>query len=236
MTSQRQAVLVFANAAVLDCAQRGWPLAFQQLLERNDFPSWSNVGFDIHVFTSPGFATTSGTSLAIHRQSGSSFGEKLENAVATLADLGYTKVVIVGSDCPDLEPADIQQAFSALKQRRLVLGPDHRGGCYLIGLDVQDRCHLHGVQWQRNTDFEELLRRFGVENCWQLPVKLDLDTWSDLRLLARSPSRCREVAANLLRLFWSHSFYRSARFELRAKEQRIRWQLPPPPSVRLSSL
>lgn len=235
MTSERHAVLVFANAAVLDCAHRGWPRALLPLLQCNDFSSWSNLGFDVHVFTSLGSDAACATPNTVHGQRGDSFGERLENAVETLSDLGYAKVVIVGRDCPDLQSADIQQAFSALEERQLVLGPDHRGGCYLIGFNLEDRWRLRGIQWQCDTDFDELLDRFGAENCWQLPVKLDLDTWSDVCLLAKSPSCWRAVAANLLQVFWSHSFHRSSRIQLRTKEQRIRWQLPPP-ALPLSSL
>lgn len=236
MTSERQAVLVFSNPGAIDCARRRWPRALQRLLELNDLPSWSRLGFDVHVFTSPGFTATYGTQAAVHGQHGSSFGQRLDNAVRTLTDLGYTKVVIVGSDCPDLGTQDIEQAFAALKDRQLVLGPDHRGGCYLIGLDVQDLCRLQGVHWQRNTDFEELLCRFGTENSWLLPVRIDLDTWEDVRLLAESPGSWRHIATALLRVFRPHPFSKPSSVQVRATEQRIRWQLPPPISTTIPTI
>src|SRR5258708_40378297 len=133
MTSERHAVLVFANAAVLDCAHRGWPSALATLLKCNDFSSWSNLGFDVHVFTTLGSDAAAAVPSAVHGQRGDSFGERLENAVETLSDLRYTKVVIVGSDCPDLRPQDIQPAFSAPKRSQLVLGPDHRSGPSSLG-------------------------------------------------------------------------------------------------------
>ncbi len=231
MATERQAVLVFSNAAVLDRARRGWPRAFEQLFECNDLVSWTNPGFDVHVFTSAEFGAIAESPRNIHYQEGSSFGERLENAVQSLTDLGYTKVVIVGSDCPDLQLGDVQLAFSALEHHRLVLGPDHRGGCYLIGLNVQDRRRLQGVRWQQNTDFEELLHRFGTENCWQLAVKLDLDTWNDIRLLARSASCWRVLATHLLRPFCSDPPSRSSKVCPRENHERLRWQLPPPPPI-----
>src|SRR5260370_10561738 len=228
MTSDRHAVLVFADAAVLDCAHRGWPRALAPLLKCNDYSSWSNLGFDVHVFTTVGSDAPCATPGTVHAQRGDSFGERLEDAVETLSDLRYTKVVIVGSDCPDLRPQDIQQAFSALQGSQLVLGPDHRGGCYLIGFNIEDRWRLRGIQWRRNTDFDELLNRFGFENSWQLPVKIDLDTWEDVRLLAKSASFWRHTAAALLLSFRSYPSFTPSTIQLRTTEQRIRWQLPPP--------
>lgn len=226
MAPTRHALLVFANGAVHDCGHRGWPVALQQLLEIHNFPGWSDLGFDVHVFTSHGLVANA-TRGNLHDQHGNSFGEKLENAVETLHGLGYTQIVIVGNDCPDLLATDIQQAFSELQKHQLVLGPDHRGGCYLIGFNTEDRGRLRCIQWQRNTDFSELVERFGVRNCLRLSVKLDLDTWEDIRLLAESPSSWRHVAECLLFIFRPRSSPQS-RTQLGTNEQSIRWQMPPP--------
>jgi hypothetical protein len=229
MTRERQAVLVFSNAAGLDRARRGWPRPFEQLFECNSPLSWTNPGIDVHVFTSPGLGAIVEAHLNIHYQHGSSFGERLENAVQTLTDLGYTKVVIVGSDCPDLELGDIQLAFSALEHHRLVLGPDHRGGCYLIGLGTSGRHLLHGIRWQQNSDCAELLRRSGSRQTFVLAVKQDLDTIADIELLASSSSRWRHLAGRLLEevaSFFAAS--RPARVHSEQRSFRIQWQMPPP--------
>ena len=229
MTRERQAVLVFSNPAGLDRARRGWPRAFEQLFECNRPLSWTNPGIDVHVFTSPGFGVIAEAPLNIHYQEGSSFGERLENAVQTLTDLGYKKVVVVGSDCPDLDLGDIELAFSALEQHRLVLGPDHRGGCYLIGLDTSERRLLHGIRWQQNSDCAELLQRSGSRQTFVLAVKQDLDTIADIELLAKSVSRWRDLASCLLRAV--ASFFAAARrirIHSRLRSRRIQWQIPPP--------
>ncbi|MBS1867924.1 MAG: DUF2064 domain-containing protein, partial [Acidobacteria bacterium] len=196
----RRALLLFADSLQTSCARKGWPAAFQSLLAAAhlSFESFEAAEpFDFHLFTSPGGSRPT-HSCQIHVQQGTSFGEKLENAIATLARLDYREIVVVGQDCPDLEPADIRRAFELLDHHKLVLGPDHRGGCYLIGIHASDRSKLRGVQWQKNTDFQALRRRFGVENACQLAVKMDLDTWADVRLLAASASRWRNLAAFLL--------------------------------------
>jgi glycosyltransferase A (GT-A) superfamily protein (DUF2064 family) len=227
----RQAVLVFANPITIDCQRRKWPASFQQLFDTGRFAGLATAETDVHVFTSVEPFVTQSTSCTVHlqRYTGTSFGERLENAVEHLAGLGYGKIVIVGSDCPTLTADEILNAFRLLDQKQLVLGPDHRGGCYLIGLHSQDRARLAGIRWNRNIDCAELLLRYGKNRTAQLPVKIDLDTLEDLRLLAQSRNSWSTLAAALLQsldLIHVESLghaYRSA-----TKHQTLSWQLPPP--------
>lgn len=225
----RRALLIFAESAHIDCARRGWPRSFRNLLQTQSFYTQQGEDFDSHLFTSPEFHPLAQHAPSIHSQTGVSFAERLDNAVETLARLGYREIVIVGRDCPDLELRDIHLAFDELARHDLVVGPDHRGGCYLIGIHASDRSKLRAVQWQRNTDFRSLLRRFGPENAFQLAVKMDLDTWGDVRLLARSASRWRHLAEFLLDSQLSNASKPSAA-EKRDPIlfQRKDWQLPPP--------
>ncbi|MGE0129057.1 MAG: DUF2064 domain-containing protein [Blastocatellales bacterium] len=228
--AERRAVLVFADALAEDLARRRWPESFQPLLQTQTFDAEWGIGADVHFFTAAGNTLPDlPASITIHAQQGAAFAERLENAVETLAGLGYTQVVIVGRDCPDLEAADIERAFEQLDDHKLVLGPDHRGGCYLIALYLGDRARLNGICWQQNTDCAELTRRFGSDQTALLPVKLDLDSVADIRLLTRSTSRWRYLAAELLRSlasgvtpFLFQPFISSQAF------LRVLWQLPPP--------
>jgi glycosyltransferase A (GT-A) superfamily protein (DUF2064 family) len=136
--------------------------------------------------------------------------------------------VIVGRDCPLLENADISGAFAGLTTNQLVLGPDHRGGCYLIGLRASNRYLLRGIRWKRNTDCRQLVERAGGD-VLLLPIKQDVDSWRDLSLLARSSLKL----GRLVRLFLDRlvSLGRD-RFEvlvdLARKAIRVRQQMPPP--------
>ena len=226
-----QALLVFAAPAAIDCQRRKWPIPFQRLFNTERFAGLATDETDVHIFTSAEPSASKGHPYTVHlqRYTGASFGERLEEAVEHLATLGYRKIVIIGSDCPSLNADDIANAFQLLEQKRLVLGPDHRGGCYLIGLHREGRAQLSGIRWHQNTDFAELLSRFGESWTAQLPVKIDLDTLEDLRLLARSKSAWSALAAILLQLFdvipckTKKSSHRST-----SKHQTLSWQLPPP--------
>jgi glycosyltransferase A (GT-A) superfamily protein (DUF2064 family) len=224
-----RALLIFADSAHTDCKRRGWPGAFRILLETQNFAVEENPGFDLHLFTSRGCHRQVSSSLQVHFQEGVSFGQRLENAIECLSQLGYQEIVVVGCDCPDPEPADILTAFDELKDHALVLGPDHRGGCYLIGIHACDRVELRGVQWQRDTDFRALIRHFGSGNTFRLAVKIDVDGWADIHLLARSASRWHHLARSLLRLqeanrITHHLSNKTDPMLL----QRMHWQLPPP--------
>lgn len=51
-------------------------------------------------------------------QAGSDLGERMKNAFGTIFSKGYKEVVIIGSDCYELNTEIIQHAFNALKKKR----------------------------------------------------------------------------------------------------------------------
>jgi uncharacterized protein DUF2064 len=226
---ERRALLIFADSAHSDCKHRGWPNAFRILLETQSLTFDESPGFDVHLFRGRGVWRLVPSSVQVHFQEGASFGQKLETAIESLARLGYQEIVVVGRDCPELEQSDIFEAFALLGRHRLVLGPDHRGGCYLIGIHANDRRKLSGIRWQRNTDFRQILNRFGDQDVCRLCVKIDLDSLTDVWLLARSRSQW-SVVAELLRqlLLTCKSFLRRIAKMYPVEKQREYWQLPPP--------
>ncbi len=226
---ERRALLIFADSAHTDCKRRGWPSAFRILLETQSFTFEENPGFDLHLFTSRGCHRPGSSSLQVHFQEGASFGQRLENAMETLARLGYQEIVIVGRDCPELGEGDISDAFALLRQHRLVLGPDHRGGCYLIGIHANDRKNLQGIRWQRNTDFRQLLDRFRGQKVCKLAVKLDLDSLSDVWLLGGSASRWAILSKRLRAWLLGYpSAPAPIKWNSSIANQRELWQFPPP--------
>ncbi len=201
-------------------------MRFRALLSLDGIAGPGN-DFDFHLFTSPGFKQSADSGRRVHFQSGKGFGERLENALETLAGLGYSEVVVVGRDCPELSRDLIGEAFRLLDRHRLVLGPDHRGGCYLIGLRCRDRALLAGIRWRKNTDCRQLEQRCASAQCARLPVKRDLDGWADLHVLASVKGW-----GVFLEAFFSGPPTGLSRprppILLKRLHQAIRWQLPPP--------
>lgn len=67
-------------------------------------------------------------------QTGDNLGDRMKNAIAWALDYGYDKVVLFGTDVPELRAESIDAAFSLLDSSDVVLGPTEDGGYYLIGM------------------------------------------------------------------------------------------------------
>lgn len=67
-------------------------------------------------------------------QSMGDLGVKMHDAFEFLFDKGYAKVVIIGSDCPELSQVHLEKAYQLLDQHDLVIGPASDGGYYLLGM------------------------------------------------------------------------------------------------------
>jgi hypothetical protein len=90
---------------------------------------------------------------------------------------------------------------------------------------------LNGVLWQRNTDYRQIRQRFAVDPVAELPVKIDLDTFDDIWLLAGSKSPFRWLAKALLDSKGDYIALEINNAPHELQEQRILWQLPPPASL-----
>ncbi|MEP7071540.1 MAG: DUF2064 domain-containing protein [Verrucomicrobiota bacterium] len=225
--SSRRALLVFADELGIDMAKRRFPSVLRPLF-RLSGKTFGTSGAEVHIFTSQGDARTDAR---IHPQVGATFAERLENAVECLARLDYDHIVAIGRDCPSLTSDDIDVAFALLRENRLVLGPDHRGGCYLIAVRATDRELLDGIRWKRNTDCAELRARCHESEVCLLAIKHDLDSWADIRLLARVGDAAGRLAAFLVGLLQSTAREFIYFVDLAAQAVRVRGQMPPPVSA-----
>lgn len=218
----RKAVLIFADPIGLDLGRRRLPRSLRPLLSLRRFRA-SSIAADFHLFTSG--ESSALPDIQCHEQRGATFAERLEAASEKIASLGYDEVVLVGSDCPSLASEDVASAFAQLASKRLVIGPDHRGGCYLIGLRVSDRHLLRGIRWKRDSDRVQLSARVAAHEAAFLRVKQDIDTWADVRLLARCGHR---LAAFVVAFFRAGKSAYEFFVDLTAQDVRVRGQMPPP--------
>ncbi len=64
-------------------------------------------------------------------------GVRMMDAFMQMKNLGYEKALIIGSDCPDLKPEIINDAFDNLAETPAVIGPALDGGYYSIGFNFK---------------------------------------------------------------------------------------------------
>jgi hypothetical protein len=222
----RRAVLVFAEETQVDLARRAFPNAARPLLNLPSFGSELSPEIDVHLFTSSRGSSPNGP--RIHPQIGHGFAARLGNAIEKINDFGYDEVVVIGRDCPSLRPIDVEDAFGELESKKLVLGPDHRGGCYLIAFRLCDRDLLRGVHWKRHTDFAQLHDRCLPSEVGVLPLKHELDSWADVRLFARSGEHLARLASFLLEITDGLETAVTLFVDLASQRIRVRQQMPPP--------
>ena len=68
------------------------------------------------------------------KQNGTDLGERMLNSFKELFDQGFTQIMIIGSDCLQLQTEHLQEAVVLLESSAAVIGPASDGGYYLLGL------------------------------------------------------------------------------------------------------
>jgi rSAM/selenodomain-associated transferase 2/rSAM/selenodomain-associated transferase 1 len=108
-------------------------------------------------------------------------GRRMHLAMQCAFDGGARRVVLVGTDIPGLTAAILEQAFSALDEKDLVIGPSIDGGYWLVGMTRPENI-FDGITWSRPDVLENTLtlaRRKGMTPGLLDPLN-DLDTPGDL--------------------------------------------------------
>jgi len=109
-------------------------------------------------------------------------GQRMASAFTASFAAGMTRVVTIGIDCPGLKAPLMEQAFEALKQYDLVLGPAEDGGYYLIGLQRMIGELFVGINWgtsQVRQQTIEIAEQLDLKIAF-LPVLKDIDRPEDL--------------------------------------------------------
>jgi rSAM/selenodomain-associated transferase 2/rSAM/selenodomain-associated transferase 1 len=123
-----------------------------------------------------------GNDLTYAEQLGSNLGERMDNAFKDGFDQGCDRIVLMGSDCPDLTEDILNAAFLALEDHSVVVGPAADGGYYLVGLKQRVSPVFHGISWGTEAVFKEtqqVLFSNGL-SCAVLEQLRDVDTPADL--------------------------------------------------------
>jgi rSAM/selenodomain-associated transferase 1 len=130
------------------------------------------------------------------RQPEGDFGARLWHGFTALADLGYTRIVVLGSDSPQVPDAWVHEALAMLVTHDVAIGPACDGGYYLLGqrADPAPADLFIGIQMSTAEVYAQTLARADAAGLRvaTLPPTFDVDEAGDLaRLrvaLERAPS------------------------------------------------
>lgn len=109
-------------------------------------------------------------------------GDKMKAAFSEAFAEGYTSVVIIGSDCLQLTPEIILQAYYELEQHDVVIGPALDGGYYLFGMNRLHPEFFRNKRWSTAHVFPDTLHdveRLHLSHAL-LPRLSDVDYVEDL--------------------------------------------------------
>lgn len=123
-------------------------------------------------------------------QNGNDLGEKMRCATQNRFSHGANRLVIIGSDKPDLEVSTLRSAFEELEKHDLVFGPALDGGFYLIGTRAPLAESLFAnVIWSDQSTLQVVLNNAHHLNLSVafLPEGADVDEASDLQNFISNP-------------------------------------------------
>ena len=115
-------------------------------------------------------------------QKGANLGERMHNAFLKGFQDGYERIVLIGSDLPDISATHINNGLEALKSSEVVFGPAEDGGYYLIGLSKMVNSVFTNKPWSQSRLLKKTLAQIRDSNITfsTLETLNDIDTFEDL--------------------------------------------------------
>lgn len=115
-------------------------------------------------------------------QDGIDLGERMKNAFKEGFENGFKRIVLIGSDLPDITANHINKGLERLKQHDVVFGPAEDGGYYLIGLSKMYDFVFDNKPWSETHLLEETLEELKKKRVKfaTLETLNDIDTYEDL--------------------------------------------------------
>jgi len=100
----------------------------------------------------------------LEEQRGNDVGQRMAAALRAACARGAHRTVLIGTDCPAMNPDLIAVALDELLHHTIVLGPAYDGGYYLIGLNCflpEEKIDLlfQDIDWGTSRVFQQTIRK-----------------------------------------------------------------------------
>jgi rSAM/selenodomain-associated transferase 1 len=161
------------NEAALD--------VYLQLIEHTERVT-SGLNMDQHIYYSQNLSEDYWLNVYTTTQNGADLGERMLNAFEDGFNKAYDKIVLIGSDLPDLNQMLINEAFSLMDKKEVVLGPALDGGYYLIGMNKLIPQMFLDKPWSTPLLMEMTMKDLNMRgySVSTLQTLNDIDTYEDL--------------------------------------------------------
>ena len=132
---------------------------------------------EIQSLLQPGWSSTP--------QGSGDLGDRMKRAFQETAD----PAILIGTDCPIIETADLDEAWSALNSYPVVIGPARDGGYWLIGMRECYPDLFKDIHWSTDRVFNETMNRakqaglpvHTLRTLVDIDTKVDWEKWSGWR-------------------------------------------------------
>lgn len=121
--------------------------------------------------------------LSLHQQQGDDLGQRMNHAIST-ALVDFSKVLLVGCDCPSLTIADFDFAIRSLQTPQdIVLSPAEDGGYVMIGMTKANPELFSNMTWGHSTVLDTSRQRIKQARLRlnETRQQWDIDTFGDLQ-------------------------------------------------------
>lgn len=104
-------------------------------------------------------------------------GQRINHAFTEVFKHNHTKVLIIGSDCPDISPEIIAEAFASLDDHDFCIGPTEDQGYYLLGMKEMQSFPFENISWSTEKVLSQTKEKIQSHNktCTILQELYDVD-------------------------------------------------------------
>lgn len=143
-----------------------------------------NSSFDAQIWLSEPSDHSLFAGMPVRLQQGQNLGERMYHAMSSGFHSGYSKVILIGSDCLDLTQQLLQRVFNKLQQHDVVFIPAVDGGYVLIAAKEAISSEVFSnIQWGSDKVLVQSLERAmqcGIDTVILNPLR-DIDRVEDLK-------------------------------------------------------
>lgn len=145
-----------------------------------------------------------GTKYQFQHQQGTDIGQKMSHAFESIFSKGFERIILMGTDIPEIDKALINDAVNALDGNDAVIGPCEDGGYYLIGMNskVFSDSIFKGIEWSGPEVLSETTLVFQQRNIQYQMLKTlnDIDTIQDFEALKQKAWENNSIGSHTLRI------------------------------------